>query len=175
MPQNPPSGRGLLPSPTACSSDQHHAAMLADVSWHILGRTEGRSLGFGQLVRTCTGNCLKSQSSPDGHSEQTALCAGGRQWSAGPQSPSWVKVCLVSTVFFFFFLCLFCFVFYPVSIKPRTEKCRGLSIWPFLESHTGPRSTDGSRCIHRGETAGLSAVGGLAGQGYCRLGTEGLL
>ena len=50
MPQNQPSGRGLLPSPTAWSPDQHHAAMLADASRHILGRTEGRGLGFGQLV-----------------------------------------------------------------------------------------------------------------------------
>ena len=49
-PQNQPSGRSLLPSPTACSPDQHHAAMLADVCRHILGRTEGRSVGFGQLV-----------------------------------------------------------------------------------------------------------------------------
>ena len=42
MPQNQPSGRGLLSSPTACLQDQHLAAMLADVSRHILGRTEGR-------------------------------------------------------------------------------------------------------------------------------------
>ena len=55
MPQNQPSGRGLLPSPTAWSPDQHLAAMLADVSRHILGRTEGRGLGFGQRVPTHTG------------------------------------------------------------------------------------------------------------------------
>ena len=55
MPQNQPSGRGLLPSPTAWSPDQHPAVMLADVSRHVLGRTEGRGLGFGQLVRTHTG------------------------------------------------------------------------------------------------------------------------
>ena len=78
MPQNQPSGRGLLPSPTAWSPDQHPAAMLADVSWHILGRTEGRGLGFGQLVRTHKGKCLKCQSSSDGHSDHNALCAGGR-------------------------------------------------------------------------------------------------
>ena len=36
----------------------------------------------------------------------------------GPlQSPDWVKVCLVSTVFFL-----------PVSIVPRVEKCLGLSV-----------------------------------------------
>ena len=46
MPQNQPSGRGLLPSPTAWLSHQHPAAMLADVSRHILGRTEGCVLGF---------------------------------------------------------------------------------------------------------------------------------
>ena len=46
--------------------------------------------------------------------------------------------------------------------------------WPgdllfhFLESHGGLGSTVGSRCIHVGEAAGLSAVGGLAGQGYWR-------
>ena len=77
MPQNRPSGRGLLPSPTAWSSDQHHLAMLVDVSRHTLGRTEGRGLGFGQLVRTHTGKCLKCQSSSDGHSDHNALCAGG--------------------------------------------------------------------------------------------------
>ena len=78
MPQNQPSGRGLLPSPTAWSSDQHPVAMLADVSRHTLGRTEGRGLGFGQLVRTHTGKCLKCQSCSDGHSDHNALCAGGR-------------------------------------------------------------------------------------------------
>ena len=78
MPQKQPSGRGLLPSPTAWSSDQHPVAMLADVSWHALGRTEGCGLGFGQLVRTHTGKCLKCQSSSDGHSDHNALCAGGR-------------------------------------------------------------------------------------------------
>ena len=78
MPQNQPSGRGLLPSPTAWLSDQHPVAMLADVSWHTLGRTEGHGLGFGQLVRTHTGKCLKCQSSSDGHSDHNALCAGGR-------------------------------------------------------------------------------------------------
>ena len=40
------SGRALLPSPTAWSPDHHHAAMLSDVSRHILDRTEGRGLGF---------------------------------------------------------------------------------------------------------------------------------
>ena len=77
-PQNQPSGRGLLPSPTAWSPDQHPAAMLGDVSRHILGRTEGRGLGSGQLVRTHKGKCLKCQSSSDGHSDHSALFAGGR-------------------------------------------------------------------------------------------------
>ena len=76
MPQNQPSGRGLMPSPTASSPDQHPAAMLTDVSWRILGRTEGRGLGFGQLVRTQTGKCPKCQSSSDGHSDHSNLCAG---------------------------------------------------------------------------------------------------
>ena len=84
MPQNQQSGRGLLPSPTAWSPDQHPAAMLADVSLHILGRTQGRGLGFGKLVSTHTGKCLKCQSSSDGHSDHNAMCAGGRYWSAGP-------------------------------------------------------------------------------------------
>ena len=78
MPQNQSSGRGLLPSPTAWSSDQHPVAMLADVSRHTLGRTEGRGLGFGQLVRTHTGKHLKCQFSSDGHSDHNVLCAGGR-------------------------------------------------------------------------------------------------
>ena len=118
MPQNQPSGRGLLPSPAARSQDQHHAAMLADVSRHILGRTEGRGLGFGQLVRSHTRKCLKCQSSSDGHSDHSALCAGGRCGLLGPlQSPDWAKVCLVSTIFFL-----------PVSIEPGVEKCLGLSV-----------------------------------------------
>ena len=77
MPQNQPSGRGLLPSPIAWLPDQHLAAILADISQHILGRTEGHGLGFGQLVRTHTGKCLKCQSSSDGHSDHSALYAGG--------------------------------------------------------------------------------------------------
>ena len=78
MPQSQPSGRGLLPSPSAWSPDQHLVAMLADVSQHILGRTPGHGLGFCQLVRTHTGKCLKCQSSPDGCSDHSALCAGRR-------------------------------------------------------------------------------------------------
>ena len=78
MPQKQSSGKGLLPSPTAWSSDQHPMAMSADVSRHTLGRTEGRGLGFGQLVCTYTGKRLKCQSSSDGHSDHNALCAGGR-------------------------------------------------------------------------------------------------
>ena len=84
MPQNQPSSRVPLPSPTAWSPDQHLAAMLADVCLPILDRTEGRGLGFGQLVRTHTGKCLKCQSTSEGHSDHNAPCAGGRLWSAGP-------------------------------------------------------------------------------------------
>ena len=69
---------GLPPSPTAWSPDQYPAAMLADVSWHILGRTEGCGVGFGQLVLTHTVKRLKCQSSSDGHSDHNALCTGGR-------------------------------------------------------------------------------------------------
>ena len=112
MPRNQPSGRGLLPSPTAWSPDQHHTAMLADVSRYISGRTEGRGLGFGQLVRTHTGKSLKYQSSSVGLSDYSVLCAGGIQWSA----PNWVKVCLVSAVFVL-----------PVSIEPEVETCLDLS------------------------------------------------
>ena len=78
MPPNQPSGRGLLPNPIAWSPDQHPTAMLTDVSRHTLGRTEGCGLGFGQLVRTHIGKCLKCKSSSDGHSDHNALCAGGR-------------------------------------------------------------------------------------------------
>ena len=84
MPQSRPSGRGLPQSPTVWSPDQHLVAMLADVSRPISSKTEGRGLGFGQLVRTHTGKCLKCQSSSDGDSNHSALCAGGRQLSAGP-------------------------------------------------------------------------------------------
>ena len=77
MPQIQPSGRGLLLSPTAWSPDQHLAAMLA-AAWYILGRTEGHGLGFGQLVCTHTGKCLKCQSSSDGQSDHSALYEGRR-------------------------------------------------------------------------------------------------
>ena len=97
MPQNQPSGRSLLLSPIAWSPDQHHAAMLVDVSRHILGRTERRGLGFGQFVRTHTGKSLKCQSSSAVHSDHSAEDSG----LLGPlKSPNWVKVCLVSTVTF---------------------------------------------------------------------------
>ena len=98
MPQNQPSGRGLLPSPTAWSPDQHHAAMLADVSRHMLGRTEGRGQGFGQFARTHSGNCLKCQSSSNGLSVPFAQAEYSGLLGA-LQSPNWVKVCLVSAVF----------------------------------------------------------------------------
>ena len=100
MPQVQPSGGGLPPSPTAWSPDQHHAAMLADVSRHILGRTEGRGQGFGQLC-------------PHSHREVSEMpilftwtlrpqCPLRRRkivvcW-APFQSPNWVKVYVVSTV-----------------------------------------------------------------------------
>ena len=87
MPQNQSSGRGLLPSPTAWSPDQHLAAKLADVSRHITGRTEGRGLESGQLVRTHRGKCLKCQSSSD----LSALCEDLlRQWIVLPhRDRSW--------------------------------------------------------------------------------------
>ena len=52
VPQNQPSGWCLLPSPKSWLPDQHHTAMLADISQHILVRNEGSALRFGQLVRT---------------------------------------------------------------------------------------------------------------------------
>ena len=74
--------------------------MLTDVSRHIWGRTKGRGLRFGQLVHTHTGKCLKCQSSSDGHSDHSALCAGGYSGLLGPlQSPNSVKVYLLSTFF----------------------------------------------------------------------------
>ena len=78
MPQNQQSGRGLLPSPTAWLPDQYYMAILADVSRHISGRTEGQGLGFGQLVCICTWKSLKCQCPSDGLSDYSALCAGGR-------------------------------------------------------------------------------------------------
>ena len=73
MPQNQPSGRGLLPSPTAWSPDQHPAAMLSDVSRHILDRTGGRGLGFRQLVRT--------------HTEKVSEMPVFFRWALRPQCP----------------------------------------------------------------------------------------
>ena len=67
--------------------------MLADVSRHILGRTEGRGLGFGQLVRTHTGKCLECQSSSDGHSTTMPCAQAEDSGLLGPlQAPDWVKV-----------------------------------------------------------------------------------
>ena len=85
MPQNQLSVRGLLLSPIAWSLDQHPAAMLADVSPYF-GWSKGRGLGFGQLDCTHTGKCLECQSSSDGLSDHSALCAGGRELSAWPAS-----------------------------------------------------------------------------------------
>ena len=118
MPQNQPSGRGLLPSPTAWSSDQHPVAMLADVSRHALGRTEGRGLGFGQLVCTHTGSVWNANPLQMG-TQTTMPCAQVEDSGLlGPlQSPNWVKMCLISTV-----------VFLPVSIIPRVEECLSLSV-----------------------------------------------
>ena len=82
MPQNQPSCIGLLPSATAWSLDQHHATMLADVSRNILGRTEGRVLGFGQLVRTHTGNIV---------SEMSVLF----RWALRPQCPVHIRKTVV--------------------------------------------------------------------------------
>ena len=154
MPQIQPSGRRLLPRPAAWSPQQHLVAMIADVSRYILGRTEGRGLGFGQLVRTHTGKCLKCQSSSDGLSDHSVLCAGGRWWSAGPapvsklgqgvpgiqrfsffQSPlyrEWrsVLACWARSSLQIGSRCAWypTFFFLPVSIVPRVEKCLGLSV-----------------------------------------------
>ena len=53
--------------------------MLVDVTQYILGRTEGRGLGFGRHVNTHTGKCLKCQSSSDWYSDHSALCTGRRK------------------------------------------------------------------------------------------------
>ena len=50
--------------------DQLHAAKFAYVSRHILGRTEGHGVGFGQLVRNHTGWSLKWQFFSDAHSDR---------------------------------------------------------------------------------------------------------
>ena len=81
---NQPPCRGPLLSPTAWSPDQHHATMLADVSRHMVDRTDGRGPGFGRLVRTHPGKCLKRQSSSNGRSDHGALYAGGKKGSVGP-------------------------------------------------------------------------------------------
>ena len=62
MPQNQPSGRGLLPSPTAWSSDQHPVAMLADVSRHTLSGNNGHgdaSGGRGNSAAETNGGYVK--------------------------------------------------------------------------------------------------------------------
>ena len=53
IPQNQLSGWGPQPRPTAWSPDQLHMSIFADVSWHILGRTEG--CGLWGLVNLSTG------------------------------------------------------------------------------------------------------------------------
>ena len=116
MPQNQPSSRGLLSSPTAWSPDQHHAAMLADISRHILGRTEGRGLGFGLVsLSTLTKGSVWNANPLQMGTQTTMPCAQAEDSGLlGPlQSPNWVKVCLISTV-----------VFLPVSIVPTTVKPR---------------------------------------------------
>ena len=51
-----------LRGPTAWSPDQQRAAMFAPVSRRSSCRTEGRGLGFGQVVRTQTEGSLKDRS-----------------------------------------------------------------------------------------------------------------
>ena len=58
------------------SPDQHYVTMLDDVYQHILGRTEGRGIGFWSACPQSHRKCLKCQSSSDGHSDHSALCAG---------------------------------------------------------------------------------------------------
>ena len=66
------------------SSAEPHSLVVRSAPCGHVSRKEGRGLGFGQLVHTHTGKCLKCQSSSDGHSDHSAMCEGGRYWSAGP-------------------------------------------------------------------------------------------
>ena len=118
MPQIQPSGRGLLPSPTAWSPDQHLAAMLADVSWYIWAGLKDVVWGLISLSALTQGGVWNANPLQMG-TQTTVPCAQAEDSGLlDPlQSPNWVKVCLVSTVFFL-----------PVSIVLRVEKCLGLSI-----------------------------------------------
>ena len=63
--------------------------MLADVSRHILGRTEGRGLGLRQLVRTHTGKCLDLKfGTPAGR--RALWVSAGTGWPCVSTS-DWVK------------------------------------------------------------------------------------
>ena len=82
------------------------------------GQDKRTCFGVGQLVRTHRGN---ANPLPRG-TQTTVSCAQAEDCSllGQLQSPNWVKVCLVSTVFFL-----------PVSIVPKVEKCHGLSVTGF--------------------------------------------
>ena len=109
MPQNQPSGRGLLPSPTAWSPDQHPAAMLADVSLHIWAGLKDMVWGLVSLSALTKGSVWNANPLQMG-TQTTVPCAQAEDSGLlGPlQSPNWVKVCLISTI-----------VFLPVSIVLR--------------------------------------------------------
>ena len=63
--------------------------MLADVSRHSLGRTEGRGLGLRQLVRTHTGKCLDLKiGTPAGR--RALWVSAGTGWP-GVSMCDWVK------------------------------------------------------------------------------------
>ena len=140
MPQNQLSGRGLPPSPTAWLPDQHPAAILADISWYILGRAEGRGLKFGQLVRTLTKGSVWNANPLQMGTQTTVPCAQAEDGGLLGllQSPNWVELWLVSTVFFL-----------PASIVPRvgeltdkgkrgtTSECPTLEIHILLLGHFG--------------------------------------
>ena len=101
MPQNQPSGRVLLRSPTAWSSDQHPVAMLADVSRHTLAGLKDVVWDLVSLSALTQGSVWNA--SPLQMGTQTTMpCAQAEDSGLlGPlQSPNWVKVCLISTVLF---------------------------------------------------------------------------
>ena len=119
MPQNHPFGRGLPPSPTAQSPDQHPAAMLANVSQYIYwAGLKAVVWGLVSLSALTQGSVWNASPLQMG-TQTTVPCAQAEDRSLlGPlQSPNWVKVCLVSTVFFL-----------PVSVVPRVQKCLSLSV-----------------------------------------------
>ena len=112
MLQNQPFGRGSLLSYRAWLPEQHYATIFADVPLHSLGRTEGYGRDLVGLPALKQGRARKADFSQMGIQTTVPGVQAKHNGLLGPpQSPNWVRVCLVATA-----------VFLPVSLELTGDK-----------------------------------------------------